>query len=91
MEQVVKKRVSSRGLQHQDQLWTVFQGAQAEQLPGAGTKAVSDIRATHSTAAGAVCDPCTEAEHVQQAGSSVATLQASNEPAALPRKGSQFG
>ena len=84
------KHVSSCGLKHWDQLRTVFQGAQAEQLRGAGTKAASplDITATHSTAPGIAFDSCTEDEHAQQAVSSVTTLQASNETDALPRKGS---
>lgn len=76
LEQVIMKHVSSRGLEHQDQLRTVFQGAQAEQLHQAGTKAASplDITATHSTAPGIAFDSCTEDEHAQQAVSSESPL-----------------
>ena len=70
------KHVSSRGLKHWNQLQTVFQGAQAEQLRGAGTKAASplDITAAHSTAPGIAFDSCREDEHAQQAVSSESPL-----------------
>ena len=72
------KHVSWCGLEHRARLQAALQGARAQQLLGAGTKAASPLDATaaHSTAAGSAFGSCTEGEHAQRAVSSVTALQA---------------
>lgn len=89
LEQIVMKHVSSSGLEQRDHLQTGFQGAEAELLLEAGTKAASplDVMAAHSTTPSITFDSCTEDEHAEQAASSeVTALQEPNRTDALPRK-----